>query len=105
MLTLTHNAVSAIRGLTIASEISDTAGLRITSTSESGMPELVVSIAASPEPLDETVETEGARVYVDPSTAPMLEDHMLDAEAEDHGQIRFELKPQMPMNGNSPTTA
>jgi iron-sulfur cluster assembly protein len=92
MLMLTGDAVSAIRGLTVQPEVSDSSGLRISSAAaENGSVEMVATIAGGPGEHDEIVEVGGVRVYVDPLAAPVVEDKVLDAEATDQGQIRFEL--------------
>jgi iron-sulfur cluster assembly protein len=96
MLRLSQHAVSAIRELTLHSDLSDHAGLRIASAAVgNGAADLVASIAAGPEPFDETVEAEGARVYMDPHVIPLLDDKLLDAEETGQGQVRFELVPQI----------
>ncbi|WP_129666947.1 Fe-S cluster assembly protein HesB [Phytoactinopolyspora endophytica] len=95
MLVLTNNAVSAIRGLSQDPVGIEHAGLRISSAADTnGTTDLTAAISSGPEPDDEVVEIDGARVYVSPLAAPALEDMVLDAEPLEHGEVRFELMPQ-----------
>ena len=88
MLTLTANAAQAIRDLTSAAPEPAQTGIRISSQGE-GASSLTLSLATSPEPADEVVETEGARVYLDPVAATVLEDKSLDAGADEKGAVSF----------------
>jgi Fe-S cluster assembly iron-binding protein IscA len=50
-----------------------------------------LSLVGEPEALDETVEQEGATVYLDPGAAELLDDKLLDAQvADDH--VTFVLR-------------
>lgn len=95
MLTLTANAAQAIRDLTSAAPEPAQTGIRISSQGE-GASSLTLSLATSPEPADEVVETEGARVYLDPVAATVLEDKSLDAGADEKGAVSF-LVTEQPM--------
>ncbi len=89
MLTLTENATIAVKSLT--EQIStDTGGLRI---SEAVAPETgyALSLAGQPEPDDTVVETDGARVFVDPVATVALDDRVLDARVEGDGSVGFAL--------------
>jgi Fe-S cluster assembly iron-binding protein IscA len=88
VLTLTANAAQAIRDLTSAAPEPAQTGIRISSQGE-GASSLTLSLATSPEPADEVVETEGARVYLDPVAATVLEDKSLDAGADEKGAVSF----------------
>jgi iron-sulfur cluster assembly protein len=88
VLTLTANAAQAIRDLTSAAPEPEQTGIRISSQGE-GASSLTLSLATSPEPADEVVETEGARVYLDPVAATVLEDKSLDAGADEKGAVSF----------------
>ena len=92
MLTLTENATIAVKSLT--EQLSpDTGGLRI---SEAVAPEVgyALNLANSPEPHDTVVETDGARVFVDPVTSVALDDRVLDARVTDDGSVGFALANQ-----------
>jgi iron-sulfur cluster assembly protein len=106
MLTLTTSAVEAVDMLLHSSpEVPDDAGLRIGST---GPSELTIELAAEPAPGDQVIEEGGARVFVDPDAAPLLENAQLEARQEGD-QIAFGLTPAggientAPTNNNSPT--
>jgi Fe-S cluster assembly iron-binding protein IscA len=88
VLTLTANAAQAIRDLTAAAPEPSQSGIRISSQGE-GASSLTLSLATAPEPADEVVESEGARVYLDPVAATVLEDKSLDAGADDQGSVSF----------------
>ncbi len=95
MLTLTDDAVSAIRTLTTQTDLPDETGLRIAATAEDdGAEALGLSVATGPQPDDQVVETHGARVYVDSAVAPALEDKALDAAVDDQGAAQFHLANQ-----------
>ena len=92
MLTLTHTAAEVVRSLVEQSEAPDSGGLRIAAGDPAveGV-ELELSLVVEPEALDETVEQEGATVYLDPGAAELLDDKLLDAQvAEDH--VTFVLR-------------
>lgn len=88
MLTLTANAAQAIRDLTASAPEPSQSGIRIASQGED-TGSLTLSLASRPEPADAVVETEGARVYLDPVAATVLDDKSLDAGADDQGAVSF----------------
>lgn len=88
MLTLTANAAQAIRDLTATAPEPSQSGIRISSQGE-GANSLTLTLATAPEPADAVVETEGARVYLDPVAATVLEDKSLDAGADEQGSVSF----------------
>lgn len=91
MLTLTSNAAEAVRQLAGASGLEPDPGLRLSpgETSPTGT-ELRVDLVAGPEASDQTVQDEGATVYVEPHLAEFLDDKVLDAALE-AGGVRFTL--------------
>jgi len=92
MLTLTENATIAVKSLT--EQLSPgTGGLRI---SEAVAPEAgyALNLANSPEPDDTIIESDGARVFVDPATSVVLENRVLDARVTDDGSVGFALGDQ-----------
>jgi Fe-S cluster assembly iron-binding protein IscA len=75
MLTLTENAASAIRTLTLQTDQPDESGVRIApTTGEGGTQALGLTVTADPQPGDQVLEAEGARVFLDSDVAPSLED-------------------------------
>ncbi|MGH9248370.1 MAG: Fe-S cluster assembly protein HesB [Acidimicrobiales bacterium] len=95
MLTLTHDAATAIQALTTKPDLPEQTGLRIASAAgDNGALSFAVSVADGPQPDDEVVEAEGARVFVDSEVVPALADKALDAEVDEQGQVRFQLAAQ-----------
>jgi len=94
VLTLTENAQTLVRDITAQPEIPEGAGLRIAPAPSPG--QLQVSIAAGPEPGDEIVDNEGARVFVEPTTAELLGDSTLDAQQSEEGPSFVLTQPQAP---------
>jgi Fe-S cluster assembly iron-binding protein IscA len=93
MLVLTKQAVDVIQTLTTGTEAPDAVGLRIASTND-GPERFKVSAASNPERGDQLVESEGARVYLEPEAAIALEDKILDAQVDDQGTVQFMLDTQ-----------
>ncbi|HEX6235230.1 MAG TPA: hypothetical protein VFZ63_19030 [Jiangellaceae bacterium] len=95
MLTLTTGAVAAIREITQQPGLPEDTGIRIASTAPSnGSPAFEIGVAAEPEPTDDVVESEGARVFLDPEASVAFEDKSLDADI-DQDQIRFRIEDQV----------
>jgi iron-sulfur cluster assembly protein len=93
VLTLTPTAAEVVRTLVEQSQAPESGGLRIAAaTAPAGESiELELALVEEPEALDETVEQEGATVYLDPEAAELLDDKLLDAQvAEDH--VTFMLR-------------
>ena len=92
VLTLTPAAAEVVRTLVEQSEAPDSGGLRI-ATGDNAVDgvELELALVEEPEELEETVEQEGATIYLDPEAAELLADKLLDAQvAEDH--VTFMLR-------------
>jgi iron-sulfur cluster assembly protein len=94
MLTLTNDAASAIRNLTTQPELPDETGLRIAASPAEAGPPLAISLSAGPQPGDQLVESDGARVYLDSDAAAALDDKALDADVSDQGEVRFQVTDQ-----------
>lgn len=92
MLVLTQQAVEIIRALNDQTG-SETGGVRIASTAD-GIENLTLSQVETPEQGDQIVDEGGARVFVDPAAALILDDKILDAHIEREGVVRFELQQQ-----------
>jgi iron-sulfur cluster assembly protein len=88
MLDLTENATSVIRSIAERPELPDDAGLRVTSDA-AGSGRLSVSAAGGPAEGDQIVEKEGARVFLEPQAAAVLDDKVLDAQVGDQGNVQF----------------
>jgi iron-sulfur cluster assembly protein len=92
MLTVTDNAVAAIRSLTDQPEVPDGTGLRIASDPNAGS--LQLSLAPEPQEGDQVVDNSGARLFLDSDAALLLNDKALDASVDDQGTVQFALAEQ-----------
>ena len=92
MLTLTENASTIVKSITAAQPGSETAGLRI--STEDPSQGLTVSTTPEPLPGDQTVNADGAVVYLDPPASEALDDQVLDAAVDEAGNVQFGLAPQ-----------
>ncbi|GAA3109020.1 Fe-S cluster assembly protein HesB [Nonomuraea sp. NPDC049421] len=90
MLTLTDNAVVAIRDLLVGENVPADAGLRIApKADEAGT--LEVTLASTPHAGDQVVEKEDVRVFVAEDAVRILDDKSLDAQPGRPGQPSFRL--------------
>ncbi|MCK2212830.1 Fe-S cluster assembly protein HesB [Actinomadura sp. ATCC 31491] len=90
MLTLTDNAVVAIRDLMVGEDVPPDAGLRIAAKpDEAGALEL--SLASTPQAGDQVIEQEDVRVFVAEDTVAILDDKSLDARPGSPGRPSFRL--------------
>jgi Fe-S cluster assembly iron-binding protein IscA len=86
VLTVTHEASKAIQTLTEQIPETETAGLRISvENGENGTAQLALSIAETPFPADEVVESDGATVYLAEPVVEFMDDKTLDATVQDEG--------------------
>jgi iron-sulfur cluster assembly protein len=96
MLALTPTAAQAVEAIASQEGLPESAGLRITAPPppEDGSEPtgaLNMGVVEAPQPDDEIVE--GASLYLEQSTAPLLEDKVLDAEVVSD-QVRFSFADQ-----------
>ena len=94
MVTMTDNAVAAIRSLTGQPEVPEGAGLRIATDPNAGS--LQLSLAPEPMEGDQVVDTAGARLFLDSDAALLLDDKALDASVDEQGTVQFALAEQQP---------
>lgn len=92
MLTVTDNAVAAIRSLTEQPEVPEGTGLRIATDPNAGS----LQLSLSPEPMegDQVLDTSGARLFLDTDAAMLLDDKALDASVDEQGTVQFALAEQ-----------
>jgi Fe-S cluster assembly iron-binding protein IscA len=89
MLALTDRAVEAVRDIVAASdEATDSSGLRLTAEREGTKASFKLRVVPLPAEDDEVIEEQGARVFVEPEAATLLDDKMLDVNV-DHNQVAF----------------
>lgn len=91
-LTLTENAAAEIRNLVAQPEIPDDSGVRIASSDDGA---LTLSLTQAPDAGDAVVESEGARVFLEPEAGQLLDDKTLDAGVDPQGQVQFTLAEQL----------
>ena len=95
MLTLTDQAVAAIRDLTTRPGLPAQTGLRIapqdTDTEAGG---LALSLSAGPQAGDQVIEEADVQVFVQPDAAAVREDTALDAPVSENGDVSFLLQRQ-----------
>lgn len=101
MLTLSPSAVDALDALLQSPQVPDEAGLRIAAADDSPEPALNVQLAPGPAPQDQVIEEGGARVFVEPTAADLLEDAQLEAQTQGD-QIAFGVVPRTGLDGNGP---
>jgi Fe-S cluster assembly iron-binding protein IscA len=89
MLTLTENAAQVIREITRQDEVPAGAGVRIAADPNEGA--LTLSLTPEPQEGDQVLDTDGARLFLDAETAPMLDDKALDAAVDSQGGVQFTL--------------
>ena len=93
MLTLTETATTAVKAIISGNPDASGGGLRIGQGPDDN-PGFAVSVVAEPVPGDSTVESDGAKVFLEPATSAVLDDKMLDAQVGENGAVTFALVPQ-----------
>jgi iron-sulfur cluster assembly protein len=93
MLTLTDQAVDAIRGLTTRPGLSEQTGLRI-APGEADTGGLALSLSDGPQAGDQVIEEADVQVFVQPEAAAALDAKSLDAPVGEDGEVSFLLQPQ-----------
>jgi iron-sulfur cluster assembly protein len=92
VLTLTENASTIVKDIAAQQGGSPSTGLRI--SSEDPAAGLMVTATEQPLPGDQTVQSHGAVVYLDPPASQQLDDQVLDASVDETGRVQFALVPQ-----------
>ncbi|MFI5609342.1 iron-sulfur cluster assembly accessory protein [Amycolatopsis sp. FDAARGOS 1241] len=95
MLTVTEAAAEAISALT-AQQGAEDSGLRfaLQSMEEEGA-QLALSVAPAPQDGDRVVGTDGgAKVFLEPQAAALLDDKVLDVQQDETGDVAFAVLPQ-----------
>lgn len=96
MLSVTESAASAITGMLETAEVSEDAGMRIstdTAPREDGAPRTELRLALVEGPLADDEVVSDAPVFLEPEAAALLDDKVLDAEVSGD-QVQFQLKEQ-----------
>lgn len=93
MLTVTDNAMSAIRMITTDSDVAPAGGLRI--ACEPDM-QLSVALAELPADGDQVVDEDGARLFIEERAAQLLDGLTLDVSLSDDGSAALYVAPTDP---------
>jgi Fe-S cluster assembly iron-binding protein IscA len=94
LLTLTENAVQAVKGIVSSSEeVPESGGVRVVAGRAGAEPNFELSVVSLPGEDDEVIEEHGARLFLDPGAAALLEDKVLDASVEQN-RVAFTLADQ-----------
>jgi iron-sulfur cluster assembly protein len=95
MLALTVSAVQAVQEILSSSEETPEAGgLRLVAERAGAQTNFQLSVVALPAEDDEVIEEQGARVFLDPEAASLLDDKILDASIEPD-QVAFTIADQV----------
>ena len=93
MLTLTDSATTEIRNLIDKNpEVPESAGVRIAAAPDGGT--LTLSLALVPSEDDAVLTEHGAKVFLEPTAAELLDDKELHAAVDEQGQVQFALAEQ-----------
>jgi iron-sulfur cluster assembly protein len=106
MLMVTENAGQVIESIVANAEMPDGSGLRIDAQDEppatldrSGVA-LQLQVASQPAEQDQVVSEGGAKVFIAPRAAPILDDKVLDVQvSEDKERVQFVIGPQQGQPG------
>jgi len=96
MLAVTESAATAIGGIISSRDLPDGAGVRLArdmagADGEAGDGGIRLDLVTAPESGDEVLDE--AQVFIEPETARLLDDKLLDAEVAGD-QVRFAVKEQ-----------
>jgi iron-sulfur cluster assembly protein len=95
LLALTDSAVQAVRDIVSSTEqVPETGGLRVVAERAGTQANFQLSVASLPAEDDEVIEEQGARVFLEPEAASLLDDMVLDASVE-HNQVAFTIADQV----------
>jgi iron-sulfur cluster assembly protein len=93
LLALTDNAVEAVKRI-VSSSDNETSGLRMVAERSGTEANLQLSVVTLPAEDDEVIEERGARVFLEPEAASLLDDKVLDASVE-QSQVAFTIADQI----------
>ncbi|OFB42467.1 iron-sulfur cluster biosynthesis protein [Mycolicibacterium sp. (ex Dasyatis americana)] len=98
MLAMTDAAAEAIAAMTSQDgpDGQSTTGLRFAvQTQDDSGAQLTVSVAPGPEDGDQVLGTEGgARLFLEPEAATLLDDKVLDVQQDDQGRLAIAVMQQ-----------
>jgi iron-sulfur cluster assembly protein len=94
MLALTESAKDVVREMVAEEDAPEGSGLRIIAEpTGDGQGALSILLAVEPVEGDAVVDEDGARVFLEPAVASLLDDQVLDAQSHDD-HVHFTVAPQ-----------
>jgi Fe-S cluster assembly iron-binding protein IscA len=94
LLALTDSAVEAVTEIVSSSdEPSETGGLRMVAERAGTRVNFQLRVVPVPAEDDEVIEEQGARVFLEPDAASLLDDKLLDAKLEQN-KVAFTIADQ-----------
>jgi len=87
MLTLTDTAADVVKQILDQNATADEAGVRISQDADTDA--FGLAPVESPEPGDQVLDDDGARVFLDERAAVSLDDKVLDAQVDADGSVQF----------------
>ena len=95
LLALTDSAVQAVKHIVSSSdEVSEAGGLRMSAERAGTQAHFHLDVVPLPAEDDEVIEEQGARVFLEPEAASLLDDKVLDASVEQN-QVAFTIADQI----------
>lgn len=92
MLTLTENASTVVKSIADQAGGDQQGGLRISQDAVDS-PALHLIVSEAPQPGDQVLEEDGARVFLEETAAVTLDDKVLDAQVGEGGGVEFTIAP------------
>ena len=94
-IALTDSAVEAVKSIVSSSnEVSETSGLRMVAERAGTQANFHLSVVPLPAEDDEVIDEQGARVFLEPEAASLLDEKVLDASVE-QDQVAFTIADQV----------
>ena len=95
LLALTDSAVEAVKSIVSSSEeASEMGGLRMVAERAGTQANFQLSVVPLPAEDDEVIDEQGARVFLEPEAASLLDEKILDASVE-QDQVAFTIADQV----------
>ncbi len=92
MLTLTETATTVVKSIVDRDPNVADGAVRIGRGATDR--DFAIAVVDAPQPGDDVVESDGARVYLEPAVSLVLEDKTLDAHVTETGAVTFALVSQ-----------
>jgi iron-sulfur cluster assembly protein len=95
LLALTDSAVEAVKSIVSSSDdVAETGGLRMVADRAGTQANFQLSVVPLPAEDVEVIDEQGARVFLEPDAASLLDDKVLDASVE-QDQVAFTIADQI----------